>query len=61
MVKNCSNCQFSSKYSKPSFLDGKYVGETEHTTCTNENSMRWYREVNNLITCNEWRRNDEEN
>ena len=54
MVENCINCKYSKSYTKPSFLDGKYVGETNHTTCTNKESMHWYREVNNLITCDGW-------
>lgn len=61
MVKNCSNCKHAVKYTSPSFLDGKCVGEKEHTVCTSKDSVHWYREVNNLITCNGWEKQDEKN
>lgn len=60
MVKNCETCKYSRKYTRPSFLDGHYVGEVECMTCVNKNSMRWYRKVNNLITCNEWETTENE-
>ena len=52
--KNCVNCKFCKEYTRPSFLDGKYVGTTKHFTCVNKESMRWYRDITKLITCDKW-------
>ena len=60
MAKTCENCKYSRKFNRMIYHDGSYAGDEECMTCVNEKSMRWYRQVNNLITCNEWETTENE-
>lgn len=54
MAQTCATCKYSREYSRPIFRDGNFDTMTTEMTCINKESNRWYRLVNNLITCDKW-------